>query len=216
MTNSPDNESNGGRRLDSSRFRRPGAGRRNTADVPQDEAEQSEATAGVSPAKRGIALMIDVIGAFVFSLVALAIIWIVNMLVPVAKILTQQTVIMLFMICRDFFFQGRGLGKNLMGLQVVDASTGKRPTLMQSIKRNILFFVPLIFMGLLEVIKFLPLGNVSAFIFHAFQLFCTVYVIVYIPAELWLTAKQADGRRIGDKLANTCVSESSMDFSKLI
>lgn len=199
-------------RADGARSRRPA---RRMGEV---QTAGNVAFTQVNASKRGIALMIDVISAFVLSLVCLSPIWLINLIIPIERVLplTQQTVIMALMLCRDYFFQGRGIGKNLLGFKVVDASTGQRPSLLQSIKRNILFFVPMIFLSLTDVVKFLPLGGFNGMIFHAIQLFCTVYVIVFIPAECWLAFKREDGRRIGDRLANTGVIESNMDFSKLI
>jgi uncharacterized RDD family membrane protein YckC len=179
------------------------------------EAEEVEIGA-IDPKRRGIALMADVILAFGLSLLIVPVFVVLSNLIPhLTKLITQNTIIIAIMVVRDYFYQGHGFGKNLMGLQVVDASTGTPPTILQSIKRNILFFLPLIVMGILTLIKFLPLGgNINSFIFQVVNWICTAYVIVLLPAECWLAYMRPDGRRIGDKFANTMLVESPMDFSK--
>ena len=179
-------------------------------------AEDSFETSAVDPKRRGIALMADVILAFALSLLIVPIFVVLSNLIPhITKLITQNTIIIAIMVVRDYFYQGHGFGKNMMGLQVVDASSGTPPTILQSVKRNILFFLPLIVMGILTLIKFLPLGaNINSFIFQVVNWICTAYVIVLIPAECWLAYTKPDGRRIGDKFANTMLVESPMDFSK--
>lgn len=158
----------------------------------------------------------DVMLAFGLSLIIVPMLMLLNYLIPqISKLLTQESIIITIMLIRDYFYQGRGFGKNLMGLQVVDATSGTPPTILQSVKRNILFFIPLIVMGILALIRFLPLGaNINGFVFQVVNWVFTAYVIILIPAECWLAYTKSDGRRIGDKLANTMVVESSMDFSK--
>jgi len=195
------------------------ARRSSAASYTSETSEGSDAeTANVDRKKRGIALMGDVILSFGLSLIIVPMLVLLGFIVPhIAKIVTQDMIIIAIMLVRDYFYQGRGFGKNLMGLQVVDATTGQPPSLLQSVKRNILFFLPLIVTGIFTAIKFLPFsGNVNAVVFQAVGWVCTAYVIILIPAECWYAYMKPDGRRIGDKFANTVVVESSMDFSKAI
>ncbi len=180
--------------------------------VSDDEIE----TSAIDPKRRGIALMADVILAFGLSLLIIPVFVVLSNLIPhITKLITQQTIIISIMLVRDYFYQGHGFGKNLMGMQVVDASTGTPPTIIQSVKRNILFFLPLIVLGILTLIKFLPFGgSINSFIFQVVNWICTAYLMLLIPAECWLAYTKPDGRRIGDKFANTMLVESPMDFSK--
>jgi uncharacterized RDD family membrane protein YckC len=170
----------------------------------------------IDPKKRGIALMGDVILSFALSFVILPLLLVLNFIVPfIAKIITQQMIMIAIILVRDYFYQGHGFGKNLMGMQVVDATTGQPPTLLQSFKRNILFVLPLLVMGVLTNIKFLPFnGGINSVVLQTVYWFCTAYVIILIPAECWYAYSKQDGRRIGDRFANTVVIESPMDFSK--
>ena len=158
--------------------------------------------------------MADVIIAFAVSMMFSPVLVVISMIVPV-QFFTNELIMILLLLVRDYPFQGRGIGKNLMGLQVVDYTTGLPPTLMQSCKRNILFFVPILLLGVVSLIKFLPIDKTFTSVIHQIVGFaCNAYVIVLIPAECWFALKGEGSRRIGDKIANTHVVPSSMDFSK--
>lgn len=158
----------------------------------------------------------DIIVSFAASLVIVPIVVVINFIIPhIGKVITQQMICVAVLLIRDYFYQGRGFGKNLMGLQVVDFTTGKPPSLFQSVKRNIPFYVPFFVIGIVSIIKFLPFGgSINIVVFNAVYWVCTAYVILLIPYECWLALKGEGGRRLGDKFANTVVIESSMDFSK--
>lgn len=168
----------------------------------------------IDPKKRGIALIIDVMVAFLLSLVLLPIVTTIGMVLPFVKVFTQPLVMMVFMLFRDWLYQGHGLGKNLMGLKVVDAATGGPPSIKQSIMRNILFFLPLLVVSLMTGLRFLPWGNVSHAVGEIVNIICQVYVLALLPCELWFVFKRADGRRLGERIADTAIVESDMDFSK--
>lgn len=158
--------------------------------------------------------MADVILAFAVSMMFSPVLAVINMIMP-AQFITHELIMILLLLVRDYPFQGRGIGKNLMGLQVVDYTTGLPPTLMQSCKRNILFFVPILLLGVVSLLKYLPIDKTIPAVIHQIVGFaCNAYVIVLIPAECWFALKGDGSRRIGDKIANTHVVPSSMDFSK--
>lgn len=165
--------------------------------------------------RRGIALMADVIVIFAVTMVVSPLLIVVNTIIPF-QIFTQQLIMICLLLVRDFIYQGRGIGKNLMGLQVVDYTTNLPPSLLQSVKRNVLFFAPLLVLGFISLLKYLPIDKTPVnVVFEVVKFICSAYVIVVIPLEIWLAFKGQGGRRIGDKFANTHIIQSSMDFSKI-
>ncbi len=200
--------------------RPPPSRRRGAVGQTRSEETQEQAvplTEQVDIKVRGIALMLDVMGAFVCSLVVMPIFLLINRIIPFLGGLVSPTLLMILVwLVRDHLFEGHGIGKNLMKLQVVDATTGAPPSWFQSIKRNILFLIPLLVPPLLiEVLKHLSLPpDVTNIVVGTVNVVSSLYVVALIPAECWFAF--SSGRRIGDKLANTKVIQSSSDFSKLI
>jgi uncharacterized RDD family membrane protein YckC len=183
--------------------------RRTAASVPDTSSET------VDIKRRGIALMADVILIFAAGLLFSPLLVVLNMIIP-TQFLTQTMIFMAIYVVRDYFYQGKGIGKNLMGLQVVDVTTGLPPSLAQSFKRNILFSVPIIVMGLVSLLKYLPIDKTFiAPVQWIVGFACNAYVVILLPAECWFATRDG-GRRIGDKFANTHVINSDMDFSKPI
>lgn len=163
--------------------------------------------------KRLVALIIDVGAAYVVSS-AVA-------LIPFAGgMLTQNLILALILLVRDYFFEGRGIGKNLMGLQVVDVKTGLPCSLFQAIKRNAVIFGPLIVFSLLAMAlnlteSFLRLpGNLHDAIYQVINAIGQIYTLIVIPYEAYRVYSRADGRRFGDSFAGTALVEAPMDFSK--
>ncbi|MBX9669371.1 MAG: RDD family protein [Candidatus Obscuribacterales bacterium] len=200
--------------------RRPPPSRRRGAVQTRFDAEPEKAvslTEQVDIKVRGIALMLDVMGAFVCSLVVMPIFLLINRIIPFLGGLVSPTLLMILVwLVRDHLFEGHGIGKNLMKLQVVDATTGAPPTWFQSIKRNILFLIPLLVPPiLLEVLKHLSLPpDVTNIVVGTVNVVSSLYVVALIPAECWFAF--SSGRRIGDKIANTTIIQSGSDFSKLL
>jgi hypothetical protein len=196
----------------------PKANKRPVAKAqPQKEQPMMVKLATIDPMKRGVAFMIDIIVAFILSLLISAIVSLLSKLIPpLGMIVTQQGLVIGFLLIKDYFYQGRGIGKNLMGLQVVDVYTGLPPTILQSSKRNVLFFVPLILTWIMQVVlRFLPLpGGIDSFILRASELISMIYVMAVVPAECWLAYNREDSRRFGDRFAHTGVIEADMNFSK--
>ncbi len=197
--------------------RTPPSRRRGALDQSRTDIEPEQApplTEIVDIKVRGIALMLDIMFAFVGSLIVMPIFLIINRIIPFLGGFLSPTVLMITVwLVRDRLFQGRGIGKNLMKLQVVDATTGAPPSWFQSIKRNVLFLIPLVVPPmLLETVKHINLSpEVSNVIVGAINLISSIYVFALIPAECWFAF--SSGRRIGDRIANTTIIQSGTDFS---
>ncbi len=163
-----------------------------------------------------MALIVDIIVAFMVSLLLASVISIISKIIPpIGRIFGLQSIVIIFLLVRDYLYEGRGIGKNLMGLQVVDIYTGKPASLLQSVKRNIIFFAPIIVTEIFSItLSIVSAAGVSSVITEAVNLACMVYVLFVIPAECWFAYSKEDGRRIGDRLAGTHVIESQMNFSK--
>ncbi len=160
--------------------------------------------------RRLVSALIDVFAAYIVGVVV--------SFIPFVNIFLNLTLTMvIFLVVRDFFFGGRGIGKNLMGLQVVDVMTGEPASFMQSIKRNVVIFGPTLILYLaVSITKVAPVPFVSDFVRSAIELAGTIYTAVVVPYEAYRTYARADGRRLGDLLAGTAVVESNMDFSEPI
>jgi uncharacterized RDD family membrane protein YckC len=166
--------------------------------------------------KRLVAGIIDLFGAYLVGLVV-ALIPIVN------DFVTPQLSMTLVLLVRDWFFEGRALGKNLMGLQVVDIKTGAPCGLLQSIKRNVvLLAAPLalyFIMGIIRVVAafHIPgMPTVSAALLQIINTIGFLYVVIVIPYEAVRAYNREDGRRFGDLFAGTALVEAPMDFSSLL
>lgn len=163
--------------------------------------------------KRLVAGMIDMAAAYVISMA-------IN-LVPFANVfVTSNLVMVLVLLVRDYFFEGRGVGKNCMGLQVVDIKTGLQCSLLQAVKRNIVLFGPLIILFVMALIMHIMTSllhlpeAVDAAVFEVINTIGMIYTIIVIPYEAYRVYSRADGRRFGDQFAGTAVIEAHTDFSK--
>ncbi len=165
----------------------------------------------VDPKKRGIAIVFDFIACYVLG----AIIGVVFAFIPLSgRFFNSQIVAICFLLARDALFQGRGIGKNLMGLQVVDVNTGEPASLKQSVLRNIVLLAPfLVFQVAILVVNLLPIPQIGQGILQIVNIVCTLYVLVVIPLESWRAYKREDSLRIGDEIAGTAIIEAPMDFS---
>jgi uncharacterized RDD family membrane protein YckC len=182
-----------------------------------EDSETTVKAVRVDFGKRLVAIIIDMFAAYLIAQV-FGLIPLLNVIVP------SYLVLVLVLLIRDYFFEGRGLGKNLMGLQVVDVMTGYPCSLVQSIKRNIILLGPLLVLYIITLV----LQIVGAF-FHQFldvvgpalvtflqvvNSISSIYVLLVVPYEAYRVYSRADGRRFGDQFAGTAVIEAPMDFSK--
>lgn len=160
--------------------------------------------------KRAVALVIDfAVSYFVGMIVAL---------IPfVGTFIPMQFAMVIFLLCRDFLFEGRGIGKNLMGIQVIDQATGQPPMLLQSIQRNIVILAPFVVLQVINlVLSFVPIPWLNQAVVNLVNIVGMLYCVVVIPVEAYRVYSRADGIRIGDEIAGTALVESQMDFSHFL
>jgi uncharacterized RDD family membrane protein YckC len=143
-----------------------------------------------------------------FWLVA-ALDWIFNCNLTETMPLLVVTVVVF--LTRDFFFEGRGVGKNLLGLQVLDAKNGNPASLKQSIVRNsVLMGHYLIYQFAVLIAFLLPLPGSETFIPCVKYAALTVGTILLV-VEGYLMHK-GRGLRIADRLAGTIVVKANPQF----
>ncbi|MBS2008872.1 MAG: RDD family protein [Cyanobacteria bacterium SZAS TMP-1] len=161
----------------------------------------------IEPGRRLMAVGIDFGAAFVISMFI--------MMIPlVNRVLTQNLVLLLLLCFRDYFYSGRGLGKNIMGLKVVDIFTGQPPGLKQVLVRNLIYLGPLLLMEALQrILSFIPLTQVTVPVGACLNFLAGLYVLVILPLECYRSYQRDDSMRLGDEIAGTCLLESETDFS---
>jgi uncharacterized RDD family membrane protein YckC len=188
---------------------------RGTPREPQPQQQQPSRQPGVEPdridiGKRLVALIIDFFACYLVG-AAVALVPIVNTFLPL------PTVMILVFLCRDFLFEGRGVGKNLMGIQVVDIGSGQPCGLLQSVQRNIVLVAPYVVLTLFDsVLRFVPIPWINETVRNIINLVGMVYCAVVIPIEGYRVYNRQDGLRIGDDIAGTALVEAPMDFSTLL
>ncbi len=159
------------------------------------------------PNKRIVALLFDFAAAYLVGVIV-AMIPFVNRVIPL------QIVLVAVLLARDHLFGGRGFGKNLMGLRVVDAQTGETPTIMQSVLRNIILMAPFVVLQTIPLLlKFIPFVWLNEAVMSLINIVGMLYVAIVLPLESYRAYSREDGLRIGDELAGTTIVESTMDFS---
>jgi uncharacterized RDD family membrane protein YckC len=166
--------------------------------------------------KRLVAAMIDLVAANVISYVVL--------LIPfVSSVVSPSLPVCAVLLVRDWFYEGRGIGKNLMGLQVVSVSTGRPATLWQSVKRNIVILgAPLVLYIILTVFNILTVFKVPGLpvahemVVKVVEIIGFLYLLAAVPYEVHRAYNRPDGLRLGDQFAGTTIVEAPMDFSCLL
>ena len=140
------------------------------------------------------------------------------MMIPfVNKVLTQNLVLLSLMCIRDYFYGGRGLGKNIMGLRVVDIFTGQTPSFRAAFTRNFFYLGPLLILEVLQfVLRLVPVPQLTFFIGQVATGLAGLYVLVILPVEGYRSVQREDSMRLGDEIAGTCIIEAESDFSQLI
>lgn len=116
--------------------------------------------------------------------------------------LISGVLIAAFMAARDIIFKGNSIGKHVMKLKVVDASTNGPITLIQSIKRNIFFVIPPALSAIFSLFSIIPfVGIITGII----DLLIGLAALVFFVIEVIKIVSTPDGIRIGDNLAGTKV-----------
>lgn len=177
---------------------------------PRVDSASEVAPVRVDTGKRVVSLIIDVAAGWFLSMI-IAMIPFINSFLPTYIVLIG------FLLCRDFLYEGRGIGKNLMGLRVVDLSTGEAPSLLQSVERNIIPLAPFVVAQIISLmLRIVPIPWLNQMVDNLVNIVCMVYCIIVIPLEAYRVHNRADGRRIGDEIADTGVVEAEMDFSNIL
>ena len=162
----------------------------------------------IEPGKRASALIIDVLACYLIAILA-------SVIPLVGRFLPIQTTLLLLLLCKDYYFKGRGIGKNVMGLKVVDARTGQPPSLAQSMVRNIILFAPMVMLQLSSLIlSFIRAGQSNESIMNLVNMVGMIYIFSVLPLESYRAYSRRDGLRVGDRIAGTTIIEAPMDFSQ--
>ncbi|MBI5175279.1 MAG: RDD family protein [Candidatus Melainabacteria bacterium] len=163
----------------------------------------------VEPGRRLIALGIDFGAAFLIAMVA--------GFIPLQHFLTQGLVIPVVMCMRDFLFGGRGIGKNFMGLRVVDMRTGHSPSFVQVLIRNAIYLGPLVFLQLVDpLLHLITVNAILLTLKGTIHGLVSLYVLVIVPYEAYRSYSREDSMRLGDALAGTCLVDADMNFTEML
>lgn len=160
--------------------------------------------------RRFVALVVDVVVSY-FSGIVVSFIPIVNAFLPV------YATMIIYLLCRDFLFEGRGVGKNIMGIQVVDITTGAPCSLIQSVQRNVILLAPYIVLQAVEIVlRFIPVAWLNKAVMDLINLVGMVYVAIVIPMEAYRAYSREDGMRYGDEIAGTTLIDAPMSFANVL
>ena len=108
-----------------------------------------------------------------------------------------QALTLIVFLFRDSFFNGRGLGKGLLDLAVVDEKTRGRATIVQLLLRNLVFLAPYFVYQLAAPICGPELRT-------NLQIFAVAYTFLVLLIETILMLS-GSGMRLADKLSGTIV-----------
>ena len=168
---------------------------------------KSSSALQVDIGKRLVAALIDITAGYFLGLA-------INCLPFINSYFNAQVVMIIYLLCRDALFNGRGVGKNLMGLQVVEVASGRPAGFPQSIKRNIVLYGPALALYVVSpLLGLIPMDAVRDFLANALQVVGGLYSFAVIPYEAYRVYSRPDGRRWGDELAGTETILADMDFS---
>ncbi|CAN5216549.1 hypothetical protein BH11CYA1_BH11CYA1_17950 [soil metagenome] len=178
----------------------------------------------IEPTRRLTALGIDFGVGFLGSMFI--------MLLPVINMfMTSQMIIIIYLMVRDYFFEGRGIGKNLMGIQVVDIYSGNSPSVRQVLERNGIYLAPLLICQVLALLVNLllpllthllpvpaigPLTATVSAIGNLVVAISALYLFVILPIESYRSYDREDSMRLGDEIAGTCLANTDMSFSNFL
>jgi len=196
---------------------------RSNNEIVLDESKTNESNQALPDRISGIANLKRVstsvrLVAFGLDFIVCYVLGMVTTLLPfVNRLIGLETVMVFVFLSRDFFFAGRGFGKNLMGLKVIDAATCQPITLMQSALRNIVLIAPLVaFQIITTILKLAPIAWLDSAIIEIVKFICTAYIAVVLPLEGYRVLSHPKGLRKGDELAGTAIVEAPMDFSQFL
>jgi uncharacterized RDD family membrane protein YckC len=168
--------------------------------------------------RRCVALVLDVAAAYFIGIMLSFLVSIICALFPiVSKAISLSIIMVIYLLVRDYLFSGRGIGKNLVGLQVVDSRFMRPAQLKQSVIRNMSWLLPFVVLSITQMLALIiPWVWINQVISEAVHILGAVYCMVMFPMEAYKAYYRADGLRLGDELAGTRVVEAHMDFSRAI
>ena len=173
----------------------------------QEQGDLKAEASQVDMGKRLVAGLVDVVTGYLLGMFF-------NCVPFINVYVHDQLVMVLYLILKDALFNGRGVGKNLMGLQVVDIHSGQPASFLQSIKRNIVIFGPYMLLYTSNLLlKIVPNEFVNSTVTNIVIGVGTIYTLVVIPWEVYRVYTRVDGMRFGDQLAGTVTVPADMDFS---
>lgn len=130
---------------------------------------------------------------------------------PLTEKMPLLVVTVLIFLTRDYFFEGRGVGKNFLGLQVLDAATGRPPSLKQSIIRNFVILGPYLVYQLAVLVAYLfPIPNIE-FVVMAVKYEALACGMTLLLIEGYLM-HSGNGLRLADRITGTIVVRSKPSF----
>jgi hypothetical protein len=177
------------------------------SNVSRQEQPSGEPVEKIEIGRRCVALIFDCIACYVIGLILQVVPFLVHFV-------TLSMTWALLLLVRDWFFEGRGIGKNLMGLQVIDIRTGAPCSLRQSIMRNIVILGPFAVLQVISIIlPFVPIAWLTEGIKGMINAVGMVYLAIMMPVECYRAYSRDDGLRFGDQFAGTAIVDAAMDFS---
>ncbi len=162
--------------------------------------EDNELTTDIKSlkSKRLVALIIDLMVCFFVSLI-FSIIPFIN------RVFSWPVVFLGCFLVKDALFEGKGIGKNFLGIQVVDSGNAGIISYKQSIIRNLVLVFPLL---IYDVV--IPL--LTLFIKNAVTMNIITTIVVYVGALYFAVVVLSESYkafilnntvRLGDKMAKT-------------
>lgn len=160
--------------------------------------------------KRLVAFLIDIAVGWILGLF-------MNFIPFINMFVQAQTTMVFYLIIKDALYGGRGVGKNLMGLQVVDTKSGNSANIIQSIKRNVVVFGPALLLYFVSaLLRVIPNDLVNTIVMNTVDTLGGIYTLLAIPYEAYRAYSRPDGQRWGDRFAGCTIIEAPMDFSHLL
>ena len=151
---------------------------------------------------RFVAFIIDLSICFLASLT-------VTLIPFVNNFLPWLVVFLMLFLIKDGIFDGRGLGKNILKLKIVDSETSESISYKQSIIRNGIIIVPILFFNLIYplITPFIKNPQYQNYIYLGCMVISFIYFVFISLAEAYKIFYLNDTVRLGDKLAHTEVIE---------
>jgi hypothetical protein len=168
-------------------------------------------TQKAQPGRRFIAAWAyDYLACFWLSIGVLGVLTFVAGSTVIQKVPLLVVTVLIFL-TRDFFFEGRGVGKNFLGMQVLDVKTGRPPSLKQSVIRNFVLLGPFLVYQLFVAVSFFLPASTGELLVVAVKCAALIAGAILLPLEGY-RMHSGYGIRLADKLAATVVVVSAPDF----